>query len=317
MNGRKYEIIQVPDDAADQIEAMGTKPKFWFRHATLGRCLYKQSRAGTGEDWAEKVASELAALLELPHATFELAAWRGISGTISPSFIGPGQRLVHGNELLFMTDPDYPAPMDGSPRFYRVTEHTLDAVEAALSKVSVPPHLMSSTIMQTGFDVFVGYLMLDALIGNTDRHHENWGIVAEPGSSGTTGPLTLYVAPTFDHASSLGRELTDDERSERLNTRDKNRTVAAYSDKARSALYRGRGDPKPLTTLEAFREAALRRPEAAQAWLRKLDPLRPDRVVALLDRVPVERFTAPAREFAVELLGTNQRRLIDVAEQFT
>jgi hypothetical protein len=25
-------------------------------------------------------------------------------------------------------------------------------------------------------DAFVGYLVFDALIGNTDRHHENWGI---------------------------------------------------------------------------------------------------------------------------------------------
>ena len=60
-----------------------------------------------------------------------------------------------------------------------------------------------------GFDMFVGYLMLDALIGNTDRHHENWGIM-----TGRGRPQVL--APTYDHASSLGRELSDQKRQARM-----------------------------------------------------------------------------------------------------
>jgi hypothetical protein len=55
-------------------EAMGSKYKFWFEHPELGRCLYKQARLDLGEDWAEKVASELCELLGIPHANYELAA---------------------------------------------------------------------------------------------------------------------------------------------------------------------------------------------------------------------------------------------------
>lgn len=43
--------------------------------------------------------------------------------------------------------------------------------------------------------------MLDALVANLDRHHENWGIVVDP-----SGLLPTELAPTFDHASSLGDE---------------------------------------------------------------------------------------------------------------
>ena len=32
-------------------------------------------------------------------------------------------------------------------------------------------------------DVFVGYLMFDAWIANTDRHHENWALVVSPESN--------------------------------------------------------------------------------------------------------------------------------------
>ena len=68
-----FPIIVVPTDAAVATEAMGTKFKFWFHHPELGYCLYKQARPNTGEDWAEKIASQLSELLGLPHARIELA----------------------------------------------------------------------------------------------------------------------------------------------------------------------------------------------------------------------------------------------------
>jgi serine/threonine protein kinase HipA of HipAB toxin-antitoxin module len=49
----------------------------------------------------------------------------------------------------------------------------------------------------SAFAQFTGYLVLDALIGHTDRHEENWGVI-----EGITGAKRL--APSFDHASSLG-----------------------------------------------------------------------------------------------------------------
>ena len=72
-----FEIIDVPTDAPDKVELMGTKPKFWFNHRQLGRCLFKNSRPGTGEDWAEKAAAELATILHLPCARYEMAKHRG------------------------------------------------------------------------------------------------------------------------------------------------------------------------------------------------------------------------------------------------
>ena len=39
------------------------------------------------------------------------------------------------------------------------------------------------------------YFLLDGLIGNTDRHHDNWMLKYE----GRTGIAELSVAPSFDH----------------------------------------------------------------------------------------------------------------------
>ncbi len=99
-----------------------------------------------------------------------------------------------------------------------------------------PPQSIESAV-----DTFVGYLLLDAWIGNGDRHHENWGLVSAI-------DRTIHLAPTYDHASSLGRELSDAKRQERL----QNKTVGAYLKKNYSAFYAQASDSKSLTTLAAF-----------------------------------------------------------------
>ena len=53
-------------------EPLGSKPKFWFREGER-RLLFKADDRGTGEDWAEVIASHLCDLLGIPHVEYELA----------------------------------------------------------------------------------------------------------------------------------------------------------------------------------------------------------------------------------------------------
>ena len=43
--------------------------------------------------------------------------------------------------------------------------------------LSPPADFIPVEGIQSGVEVFAGYLLLDALIGNTDRHHENWAVM--------------------------------------------------------------------------------------------------------------------------------------------
>lgn len=71
-----------------------------------------------------------------------------------------------------------------------------------------------------------GYFVLDAMICNTDRHHDSWGLLTGPRAFGGN---EYIVAPTFDHASSLGRELQDERREEMLNTEGFRRYIATVA----------------------------------------------------------------------------------------
>jgi hypothetical protein len=297
-----FPVLVVPDDAGDLIEQLGTKLKFWYFDPVRGACLYKQGRRGTGEDWAERVACEVAEALGLPHATYDLAIWRGQQGVVTPSFRPADGRLVFGNELLVRA----PVADHELDRGYLRQHHTIPRVFRLLSAVNLripQPWPVDPGGLSAG-EVFVGYLLLDALIGNQDRHDENWGIVA------TNSELRLQ--PTFDHASSLGRNETDDRRLERLNSKDELRSVAHYCKKAKSWLFAGVGQASRLTTLHAFLAAAQLHTAAAIYWLGKLDSLPEEFFRNTLDRVPDDWISTAAREFAIAMMLSNCARLLGI-----
>jgi len=319
--GEEFVVIEVTAAAPEAPEAMGSKPKFWFQHEELGRCLYKQARPGGGEDWAEKIACELCKLLGIPHAHYELASWRGLRGTVSLSFLPANAALLHGNEILVESQPDYPRSQSGSRGYCRVPQHTLDAVLSVIgseSRLVVEPPFdwdPPPDVVDDAGKVFLGYLMLDAWIGNQDRHHENWGLVLRPATEEERKQKVLegyaHLAPTYDHASSLGCNETDETRQNRLTTTDEGYTVRAYVEKARSKLFARTEDVQPLTTLDAFRQAASRFRAAARVWLDRLANVSESDTMELLRRIPSDRISGIGIDFTQEVLKVNRRRLVE------
>jgi hypothetical protein len=301
-----YQIIKVPDHAAHLPEQLGTKPKFWFQGENSVNYLFKEGRPNTGDDWSEKVASELCDFLGLPHAVYKLAVWRGRRGVICPSFVPEGGRLVHGNELLAEVVAEYPAR-----QFFRVHQHTLRSVLAIIEDetVRVPIGWERLPGVLLAIDVFTGYLMLDAWIANQDRHHENWSLVVSPEPA-------VHLAPTYDHASSLGSNETDKNRRDRLTTRDRGRLMERYVERAQSAFFSSPSHSKPMSTLDAFRYAGSERPAAARAWLESLAKLSWQDVQMVFELIPCSLISDVAIEFALGMLDLNRQRLLALRGEF-
>jgi hypothetical protein len=292
----KFSIIEVPFDAPDSLEEIGSKEKFWFINSEQRRCLFKKSRPNTGEDWAEKIVSELCKLLELPHANYDLATCGNENGVVSPSFLPKGGSLILGNEILSPIVRDYP-----KTEKYKVFQHSIDNIFKALTQNSLklPINWTPPNGITTAAETFVGYLLLDAWIGNSDRHHENWAFIAKESET--------YLAPTYDHASSLGRELLDEKRLLKLN----NKSVTGYVEKCASAIYAGAGEAKLIKTFDVFCLVQQLYAGAARVWLDKLALVSNDDIVELFDRIPPVRISKPATEFAQKILELNKARLLE------
>lgn len=278
-------------DAMD--EPLGTKPKQWLRHPADDQLwLWKKAtwhrgpagvRLRRGDDWAEKVASVVGGMLDVPVATVELATRHGDAGVISRSVLSDGQELAHGNELLAGFTGVVRDPRDRH-------DHTIEVIAQVLDGVGPPPGKTAGKAM----DWFAGYLILDALISNTDRHQENWAVIDDGGER--------WLSPSFDHASSLGFQLTDAERDERLTTSDHQRTVAAYANRAKSK-FEGEIHPRDAA-LDAFRRVW---PTFREHWREAVASL--PGIETIVEDVPRDRMSSAARRFASALYAENHRRL--------
>ncbi|MBX7246194.1 MAG: hypothetical protein K1X53_11910, partial [Candidatus Sumerlaeaceae bacterium] len=117
-----YPIFQFDAVDLERDETLGNKVKYWFRRGDE-RWLYKEGRENTGEDWSEKLGSEIASLLDIPAARVELAEYAGKRGCASLSFVNPkeGALLIHGNEVLAGQVLGY-----DKDKVFHQSDHTLD-----------------------------------------------------------------------------------------------------------------------------------------------------------------------------------------------
>jgi hypothetical protein len=136
------------------------------------------------------------------------------------------------------------------------------------------------------------YMVFDALIGNTDRHHENWGFQARAGADPRT--FTLSAAPSYDHASSLGRECLDDRCEQIL----REKRVPAYVRAGRGGLYWQETDTKGANPLELVKLASAKYPRYFAPALQKICRLSEDDAWHAINRVPIDRASDAAKRLA-------------------
>lgn len=294
-------------------ETIGQSPAEWLRnpeedaksdHHWLFKPVEIHSN-GTqqGGDWAEKIAYELAKFLDIPSAEIELAVRDGVLGSISRNVI-PQYWDMWSGRLWLDANPHASYLSAQATKSKRTggasAGYSLENIHPSLAKVAPPPgHAYSASM--SGFEVFCGYLMLDALIANRDRHEDNWGVIAA-----TVGPFEPALGRAFDHAGSLGYQLTDESRRSIL---DRVGGVAHWVSRGTAWRFESSAET-PISLVELARQAAeyVGKPSELR-WLDRLDCLTPAVVDAILDRVTV--MSVASRMFAREVILTNAERIRD------
>lgn len=178
------------------------------------------------EFWSEIAASQLGMLLALPVLPYHIASCNDKIGCISPNMIDlRTEELIEGVNLIIEFEPDF--------RNYCKTNHHFNKIETALKSVGLIEFRR----------IAVEMVLFDCIIGNTDRHSENWALIRN--KVGNTYYSSLkkkffikrwweywifhkefhipflrvpkilaYIrhrfAPFYDNGSSLGRELSEE-----------------------------------------------------------------------------------------------------------
>ena len=295
-----FRIFEISADSITGDEQLGSKPKFWFtRDSKLW--LFKERRPNTGEDWAEKLASEIARHIEVQAAEVELAAYEGRMGCASKMFVEPGEDLLHGNEILAGQITGY----DRDKRMHHC-EHTLSNIVSAVQRMLDDPAVSTQVLR-----ILASYMVLDAVICNTDRHHENWGFLMryeerQPG----TFVKHLRVAQSFDHASSLGRELLDERRMQILQAQD---GIQRYALAGQGGIYLTETDRRGANPLKLIELGVHQHPEYFRPVLQRLRHIALEPIMDVVDAVPPERISETARAFVRALLKYTHTALSGLA----
>lgn len=239
--------------------------------------LFKGARYHASELAVEKVAAGLGIVTGIATAKTDLAVREGRKGVISHRFMSVEETVIHGGDLLMGARAQYDRA--------RPREQTFQLVREVL-----PPDLLPSMIEMVAFD---------ALIGNTDRHHDNWAVIRSVSA-------TDRLAPAYDHGSSLGSHVEDDHFDMP--------NLDAYIRRGRSAIrWSEDGAIFHLRHLELLQRLVTEHEVEVLRALMKIFDAREEDLFAVIRDIPDNYAGAARRAFTEEIL---KRRLQLLREAF-
>lgn len=166
--------------------ARKSRPEQWPQYiAKVGQKCYPS------ESITEHLLTRIGQTFDVKMANSKLMRAEGQIRFLSEYFLSPGERLMHGVEIL-------DAAL-GDKRLVR------EVIDEGLEREMITFQLVFESMAQVFPDhcedlleSFVRMVAFDALIGCHDRHHMNWGVVLS-----VKGDVPPQFAPIFDTARAL------------------------------------------------------------------------------------------------------------------
>lgn len=187
------------------------------------------------EFWNEIIAYEIGVKLGFNILKYQPAVLDGLAGCLSKSMTENfTQELIHGQQVLLRMYPEFETK--------KGTDHTFQLVEDFFNSTNEPKHKLI-------LNDFIEMLIFDAVIGNRDRHQQNWAIIREIkvqtrnsskyfGLKRKNEPLIVMTArfsPLFDNGNCLAYNIIEEKLENILND-DIKLEKYLFGDKAVSHL---------------------------------------------------------------------------------
>lgn len=155
--------------------------------------IFKQSSHNfPAQFWVEIIAFRLGCLMEIsvPPAFVAIDSNREIAGALIEWFYNYPDKCkeeyMHGGDLFLNLMPEY--TREGKKN----NQHNINDLIGIIEKEGVTDWCKGVA------EIFC----FDALIGNTDRHQDNWGLVRSNN--------TCYFSPAYDNGTAMGHEILEE-----------------------------------------------------------------------------------------------------------
>jgi len=259
----------------------GTRDKVWvYDPATQRRALFKEPKVDTCEHVCEKLTADIARAVGLPVPDVHYARRGEVLGTVIYSFLGDGERLVHGGEI-FAGQFDGFDPWDFKSHTYQRLRKIM-----ILPAINLRVHEM---------------LLLDALVGNVDRHVNNWGFVSNS---------FQYFSPIFDNGSTLIARCDEEKCGHLLKDRPQFEGLVRNCD---SRIFWDCGDHcEKLRHFDFIGRLLRDYPKDVRAVEGRFKMASSSELITCLDEVPEEWLKPAQLDVAAQLIQTRHQRLLEV-----
>lgn len=193
--------------------------------------LLKQDKDYKYEFWSEIIASEIGDYFGFNVLKYDIA-YNGIElGCMSKLMIDNDESLIEGYRYLTAFNPAYSSEDKKSYTF----QFIFNALNAQQSS--------------TAINDVIKIIVFDSIIGNSDRHQENWGfiqrLISTPPKSEffkfkfkntglTNVVMDVRFAPIYDSGSCLGREIVDEKIKQYLTDET---MIQAYIKRGKSEIH--------------------------------------------------------------------------------
>ncbi len=271
--------------------------------------LFKKSREAYPDQlWAEIVAHRIGRLtgVEVPPAYPAWDANRRECAALIEWFYGhpndPGYRYIPGSSFMKASIENYD--------LRRGTQHNFGTIEAWCRSLSVSDGF---SLDATWPLLWAKMLTFDALIGNTDRHQENWGmLVWRP-----QAPEAFHfkLSPAFDNGTSLGHEIPPNQ----FSRFDSEQHMSRYVERGCHHMRWRQEDDKRAGHSELLRKLMERHPLTSMAICQVLDLDEHGLLaeLATLTRLPLGTPLSEERaRFMLRLVLARRARLRSTVKQY-
>lgn len=233
-----------------------------FKYQGVG---YKCSEA-----CSEKMSYEIAKVLEYPCAKIELA--KDISGNIGVL-----------NYLFINTESEEHMDAVGYLNIHnddRTTYYKISNIKKCLDSLD-----------KKLFRDFIKIMIFDALVGETDRHEENWGIIKSKNS--------YRLAPLYDNGCNLLRDFKNEDYAQKFY--DGIKSFDSHIKKSETIIYK-EDIPKKYKHFELIEYLNSLYNEEVQKEIDNLDKLTESKIKEIVEKIPDDLLTNKHREYIIKYL---------------
>lgn len=281
----KYEIKIINKDfefTKDEPIVKGSRKKRLVITSNNKIAMFKYEREdyNSSETCSEKIAFEIAKVLGYPCAKIDLAKDNdGKIGILNYIFSDP-LKSPHTDIVAFLNKSE-----EERKYYYTISniKSTLDEIDTEL------------------FKGFLKIMLFDALIGEQDRHEENWGITERDGK--------YYISPLYDNGDSLLREFKNI--NEAIKYYNKLKDFDAYINRSKTLIYKEDNHNK-YKHFELIKYLYDSYPKYISEEIKKLNNLSNEIISDIVNKIPDELLTDEHKKHIIKYLIKRRDILLSI-----